>query len=103
MVFFASFSFAGDFIALEDKQQQENLASSNKGRFTQDTGDDDDISDDDRRVDMSAITGAKEREERREQFYSVQNKCMSLFMQLRILSNWRFFWKNSSFLKGFQL
>lgn len=76
-VFFCFVLFCiGDFIALEE-QQQEN-ASSNKGRFTQDTGDDDDISDDDRRVDMSAITGSKEREERREQFYSVQNKCMSL-------------------------
>lgn len=64
---------SGDFIALEDKQQE--TAASNKGRFAQDTGDDDDISDDDRRVDMSAITGAKEREERREQFYSVQDKC----------------------------
>lgn len=33
---------------------------------------DDDISDDEERVDMSAITGVKEREERREKFYSVQ-------------------------------
>lgn len=35
-------------------------------------------SDDEERVDMNAITGVKEREERREQFYSVEHDCMYL-------------------------
>lgn len=47
-----------------------------KGRLIRDDGDDD-ISDDER-VDMSNITGAKEREERREKFYSVQKDCMEI-------------------------
>lgn len=49
-------------------------------------GDDDDQSDDEERVDMAAITGAKEREERREKFYSVQQECTALrsFHQLSI-------------------
>lgn len=47
-----------------------------KGRLVRDDVDDD-ISDDEERVDMSAITGVKELEERREKFYSVQQdgKC----------------------------
>ncbi len=39
---------------------------------------DDDLDEDEERVDMSAINGAKEREERREKFYSVQQECMLL-------------------------
>lgn len=35
-----------------------------------------DQSDDEERMDMSDITGRKEREERREQFYAVENDCM---------------------------
>lgn len=47
----------------------------NKSRLVREDGDDDG-SDDEQRVDMSAINGAKEREERREKFYSVQQECM---------------------------
>lgn len=57
----------GDFVSLEEKKPVDNR----KGRLVRDDVDDD-ISDDEERVDMSAITGAKEREERREKFYSVQ-------------------------------
>lgn len=35
-----------------------------------------DQSDDEERMDMNDITGRKEREERREQFYAVENDCM---------------------------
>lgn len=40
---------------------------------------DDEVSDDER-VDMNAITGAKEREERRDQFYAAENDCMCLLL-----------------------
>lgn len=33
---------------------------------------------------MSAINGAKEREERREKFYSVQQECMLLIFMIQI-------------------
>lgn len=59
--------FVGDFVSLEEKKPIDNR----KGRLVRDDVDDD-ISDDEERVDMSAITGVKEREERREKFYSVQ-------------------------------
>jgi GC-rich sequence DNA-binding factor len=36
---------------------------------------DEDCSDDEERIDMSAVTGYKEREERKEKFYSVQQEC----------------------------
>lgn len=52
---------------MEEKKPIDNR----KGRLVRDDVDDD-ISDDEERVDMSAITGVKEREERREKFYSVQ-------------------------------
>lgn len=64
--------FSGDFIALDEPKTVDNK----KGRLIRDDGDDDDISDDER-VDMSNITGVKEREERREKFYSVQKDCMN--------------------------
>lgn len=35
-----------------------------------------DNSDEDERLDMNAITGIKEREERREKFYAVEKDCM---------------------------
>lgn len=44
---------------------------------------DDDGSEDEQRVDMSAINGAKEREERREKFYSVQQECKYIINILR--------------------
>lgn len=40
---------------------------------TKKADDDDDNSEEEERIDMNAITGVKEREERREQFYSAQN------------------------------
>lgn len=45
---------------------------------------DDDMDEDEERVDMSAINGAKEREERREKFYSVQQECMLLIFMIQI-------------------
>ncbi|KAJ6635023.1 PAX3- and PAX7-binding protein 1 [Pseudolycoriella hygida] len=57
----------GDFIPIEEKSQE-----SKKGRLVREG--DDDIDEDEERVDMSAINGAKEREERREKFYSVQQE-----------------------------
>lgn len=63
-------SFAtGDFVPIEEKP-----VNNRKGRLVREDGDDDG-SDDEQRVDMSAINGAKEREERREKFYSVQQEC----------------------------
>lgn len=44
---------------------------------------DDDMDEDEERVDMSAINGAKEREERREKFYSVQQECMLLIFMIQ--------------------
>lgn len=66
----AHHSFAtGDFVPIEEKP-----VNNRKGRLVREDGDDDG-SDDEQRVDMSAINGAKEREERREKFYSVQQEC----------------------------
>lgn len=62
--------FSGDFIEIEEKKPVNNK----KGRLIREDADDDN-SDDEERVDMSAITGVKERQERREQFYSVQQEC----------------------------
>lgn len=61
--------FAGDMIPLEEKP-----VSKSKGRLMREDGEDD-VSDEER-VDMSAISGAREREERREKFYAVQQECM---------------------------
>lgn len=66
---FCIYFVLGDFVAIEEKP-----IDNRKGRLIRDDGDDD-ISDDEERVDMSAITGAKEREERRQKFYSVQQEC----------------------------
>lgn len=61
--------FIGDFVAIEEKKPVDNK----KGRLIrEEADDDDDDASDDERVDMSAITGVKELEERREKFYSVQ-------------------------------
>lgn len=60
----------GDFVAIEDPQEDK------KGKrivHEDETGDCSDGSEE--RVDMLAITGQKEREERREKFYSVQQDC----------------------------
>lgn len=52
---------------------EEKPVTKNKGRLMREDGEDD-VSDEER-VDMSAISGAREREERREKFYSVQQEC----------------------------
>lgn len=58
-------------------EEKKKPIDNKKGRLIRDDPDDD-ISDDEERVDMLNITGAKEREERREQFYSVQRNGMLL-------------------------
>lgn len=60
--------FPGDFVPIEDKEEKKPVRSKDA-----DHQDDDDNSEEEERIDMNAITGVKEREERREQFYSVQN------------------------------
>lgn len=57
----------GEFIALEEKDQEE-LKKGKRNIREEDEADG--SSGEEQRVDMSAITGVKEREERREQFYS---------------------------------
>ncbi|XP_053669420.1 intron Large complex component GCFC2 [Anopheles marshallii] len=59
----------GEFIPVEEPKEEKN-----KKRTVQEDGDGDGSDEDDDRIDMSAITGAKEREERREQFYAVQRE-----------------------------
>lgn len=62
----------GDYVAIEDPKPADNK----KGRLIREEAEDD--GSDDERVDMSAITGAKELEERREQFYAVQGQGKSM-------------------------
>ncbi|XP_059612366.1 PAX3- and PAX7-binding protein 1 isoform X2 [Phlebotomus argentipes] len=57
----------GELIPVEEKPEEV------KPRRTEENPDDDG-SEEEERIDMSAITGAKEREERREKFYSVQQE-----------------------------
>ncbi|XP_055641850.1 PAX3- and PAX7-binding protein 1 isoform X2 [Toxorhynchites rutilus septentrionalis] len=59
----------GDFIPVEEPKDDES-----KKRVVREDGAGDGSDEDDDRIDMAAITGAKEREERREQFYSVQRE-----------------------------
>uniref|UniRef100_A0A182JEI6 GCF C-terminal domain-containing protein n=1 Tax=Anopheles atroparvus TaxID=41427 RepID=A0A182JEI6_ANOAO len=59
----------GEFIPVEEPKEEKS-----KKRTVQEDGDGDGSDEDDDRIDMSAITGAKEREERREQFYAVQRE-----------------------------
>ncbi|XP_070493177.1 PAX3- and PAX7-binding protein 1 isoform X1 [Chironomus tepperi] len=58
----------GEFISIDDDQEQIR-----KGKRNVREEDVEGSGTDEERVDMSAITGVKEREERREQFYSVQS------------------------------
>ncbi|XP_058057791.1 intron Large complex component GCFC2 isoform X1 [Anopheles bellator] len=60
---------AGEFIPVEEPKEDKS-----KKRTVQEDGEGDGSDEDDDRIDMSAITGAKEREERREQFYAVQRE-----------------------------
>lgn len=59
----------GDFVSIEDPKPVDNKKG---GRLIREEAEDD--GSEDERVDMSAITGAKELEERREQFYAVQGQ-----------------------------
>ncbi|XP_055608528.1 PAX3- and PAX7-binding protein 1-like [Uranotaenia lowii] len=59
----------GDFIPIEETKEDKT-----KKRVVREDGAGDGSDEDDDRIDMAAITGAKEREERREQFYSVQRE-----------------------------
>lgn len=61
------FFFLGEFIALEEKDQEEIKKGKRNIREEDEA---EGSSGEEQRVDMSAITGVKEREERREQFYS---------------------------------
>lgn len=56
----------GEFIALEEKEEEQKKGKRN----VREEDDPEGSSGEEQRVDMSAITGVKEREERREQFYS---------------------------------
>lgn len=60
-------NISGEFIALEEKDQEEQKKGKRNIREEDEA---DGSSGEEQRVDMSAITGKKEREERREQFYS---------------------------------
>jgi len=62
---------AGDYIPIEEPKEPAKL--SNRLPCEDVEGDQ---SDDEERMDMNDITGRKEREERREQFYAVENDCM---------------------------
>lgn len=59
--------FLGEFIALEEKEQEDQKKGKRNIREEDEA---EGSSGEEQRVDMSAITGVKEREERREQFYS---------------------------------
>lgn len=61
-------SSLGDYVAIEEKKPADNR----KGRLIREEAEDD--ASEDERVDMSAITGQKELDERREKFYSVQGQ-----------------------------
>lgn len=73
--------FTGDFIEIEEKKPSK---PSNSCLVREE--DDDDQSDEER-VDMNDITGAKEREERREKFYSMQRECENLLRFGQLLLN----------------
>ncbi|BFF89618.1 PAX3- and PAX7-binding protein 1 [Drosophila madeirensis] len=59
---------AGDYIPIEESKEQPKLSTRLPNEDVEG-----DQSDDEERVDMSDITGRKEREERREKFYAVEN------------------------------
>lgn len=67
------FRFLDEFIPIEEPPERKG------NRLIRDDGEDDG-SDEEERVDMSAITGVKEREERREIFYSAQQESESFFV-----------------------
>lgn len=69
---------SGDYVPVEETKPVDNR----KGRLMREEAEDD--ASDEERVDMSAITGQKELEERREKFYSVQGQGnLHLFLSNR--------------------
>lgn len=68
---FSEFLGASDFIPVEEPKEPPKLSTRLQREDVEG-----DQSDDEERMDMSDITGRKEREERREQFYAVENDCM---------------------------
>lgn len=71
LIFIVPNRHLGDFVAVEEPKVEATKGS----RLAREDMEGDN-SDDEERVDMNAITGAKEREERREKFYAVEKDCM---------------------------
>ncbi|XP_058449593.1 PAX3- and PAX7-binding protein 1 isoform X2 [Malaya genurostris] len=80
----------GDFIPIEEPKEDKS-----KKRVVREDGAGDGSDEDDDRIDMAAITGAKEREERREQFYSVQREDSAEESDLESKE-----WENQQIRKG---
>lgn len=80
----------GDFIPVEEPKEDKS-----KKRVVREDGAGDGSDEDDDRIDMAAITGAKEREERREQFYSVQREDSAEDSDLEAKE-----WENQQIRKG---
>lgn len=75
-----SFCPTGEIIPLEEKKPDLKIDKKKGSRLVREEDAGDDEVSDDERVDMNAITGAKEREERRDQFYAAENDCMCLLL-----------------------
>lgn len=71
LIIWSVFLGAGDFIPVEEPKEPPKLSTRLQREDVEG-----DQSDDEERMDMNDITGRKEREERREQFYAVENDCM---------------------------
>ncbi|XP_062698152.1 PAX3- and PAX7-binding protein 1 [Aedes albopictus] len=80
----------GDFIPVDEPKEDKS-----KKRVVREDGAGDGSDEDDDRIDMAAITGAKEREERREQFYSVQREDSAEDSDLETKE-----WENQQIRKG---
>lgn len=74
------FVLTGEIIPLEEKKPDLKNDKKKGSRLVREEDAGDDEVSDDERVDMNAITGAKEREERRDQFYAAENDCMCLLL-----------------------
>lgn len=74
------FCSTGEIIPLEEKKPDIKIDKKKGSRLVREEDAGDDEVSDDERVDMNAITGAKEREERRDQFYAAENDCMCLLL-----------------------
>uniref|UniRef100_T1H2Z7 Uncharacterized protein n=1 Tax=Megaselia scalaris TaxID=36166 RepID=T1H2Z7_MEGSC len=69
-----------EIIPLEEKRPDPKLDKKKGSRLVREEDAGDDEVSDDERVDMNAITGSKERDERRNQFYAMENDCMCLLL-----------------------